>query len=515
MAGIDVSRSYEWWAEAATTHEANNGHPVTVADIRQLDLPEFPQGVDFVIGSPPCTQFSFSNRGGNGDIADGLKDIQKFLEVVEHVRPRAWAMENVPRVAGLLRKELRPGGSLEQFSSLVKVIEVVDASDFGVPQRRRRMIAGDFDWETLLSYRGLVPTPTLGDVINGLASGDADPVFGWPTSVVTDHLMEQHLDPEELRMNREQKRYHRVYNRMPFPEPLDRTSRTVTALCTRVSRESLVVQDGESFRRLTVRERATLQSFPVAFQFHGKTHSSRVKMVGNAIPPLLTFFIGHAMLGTPAQDLRLPSHPPALSTPISSAVPPLPRRSFSASRKFAAAIPGLRFGSGMRFELANSPGPSETTWGVSFFYGQSKSVLTAPLNEQFLLRLVRQSEVPSEWVDKVRVELANCLADLPNDPQELQHRWLKSDMQRGPYRLVDLLGQLAETAETWLPQSEAARLDPALAALVGVDLEQIEKDRSLRKLKSYGRVVVSGACVGALFNSHATLARPWALLGTS
>jgi|SRR5947207_2642870 len=107
MAGVDVIASYEWWPAAADTSRKNLNHEVHQVDIRTLDVSSLPQGIDFVVGSPPCTQFSYSNRGGNGDITDGLKDIEKFLQIVEAIRPRYWVMENVPRVAGILDRELR------------------------------------------------------------------------------------------------------------------------------------------------------------------------------------------------------------------------------------------------------------------------------------------------------------------------------------------------------------------------------------------------------------------------
>ena len=67
-AGIDVIRSYEWWDRAADTEQQILGVPVTVCDIRSLQLSELPTDVDIVVGSPPCTQFSYSNRGGWGHI---------------------------------------------------------------------------------------------------------------------------------------------------------------------------------------------------------------------------------------------------------------------------------------------------------------------------------------------------------------------------------------------------------------------------------------------------------------
>src|SRR5439155_10784320 len=80
MAGLDVVASYEWWEPANRTRAANFGTSDSAFDIRQLAPETIPSPIDVIVGSPPCTQFSFANRGGSGDIEDGLRDITKFLE---------------------------------------------------------------------------------------------------------------------------------------------------------------------------------------------------------------------------------------------------------------------------------------------------------------------------------------------------------------------------------------------------------------------------------------------------
>ena len=101
LSGVDNIASYEWWNEANQTHNINfetNHQEVNIRNIEVSKDLNFDKKIDFVVGSPPCTQFSLANRGGNGDIQDGLVDIYKFLEVVEFLKPKYWAMENVPRV---------------------------------------------------------------------------------------------------------------------------------------------------------------------------------------------------------------------------------------------------------------------------------------------------------------------------------------------------------------------------------------------------------------------------------
>src|SRR3546814_6963088 len=73
-------------------------------------------------------------------------------------------MENVPRVAPILLKELEDGGCLNRFAHLGLQVHLMNMEDFGVPQRRRRCIAGNFDYDLLAKY-GPGHAPTLGSVI--------------------------------------------------------------------------------------------------------------------------------------------------------------------------------------------------------------------------------------------------------------------------------------------------------------------------------------------------------------
>ncbi len=247
LSNINNIASYEWWHEANQTHNFNFETTHREIDIRKIDVKHlsFDKNIDFVVGSPPCTQFSYANKGGNGDISDGLVDISKFLEVVNYLKPKYWAMENVPRVAGILEKEIEKGGALHKFKHLVKVIKVVDSADYGVPQNRKRMIAGNFPVDLFDSYKTKITQVTLGEVLSSLSKKIVtDPNYGYQINrnEVTELENEASLTPQEERINRDAKTYHPIYNNMSFPDKLNRPSRTVTATCTRVSRESIIVE---------------------------------------------------------------------------------------------------------------------------------------------------------------------------------------------------------------------------------------------------------------------------------
>ena len=118
--GIDVDKSFEWWEPAVNTSNANLAKEDIPIDIRNYDFKKITQKIDIVVGSPPCTQFSYSNRGGSGDIDDGIIDLYKFFECVSILKPRYWAMENVPRVKGVLENEINKDGQLYKFRKIIK-----------------------------------------------------------------------------------------------------------------------------------------------------------------------------------------------------------------------------------------------------------------------------------------------------------------------------------------------------------------------------------------------------------
>src|SRR3546814_16283278 len=102
-----------------------------------LALADLPDDIDIVVGSPPCTQFSYSNRGGGGDIADGLEDVKRFLTIVDHLKPRVWAMEHVPRVAKIIVADLKAGGQPEAFNHMGCVPPIINIDVYDLTQRRR------------------------------------------------------------------------------------------------------------------------------------------------------------------------------------------------------------------------------------------------------------------------------------------------------------------------------------------------------------------------------------------
>lgn len=499
MAAVEVVGSYEWWKEANLTNFRNNLHESECVDIRSISPSSLP-AADVVVGSPPCTHFSLANRGGKGNIMEGLKDVEKFLEIVEFLKPSFWAMENVPRLSAIMCKEFNQGGVLNRFCHLNPNMMVLDASEWGIPQRRQRLVVGNFDFDLLLSYRISSPTRTLGDVVSSLSSDPVfDPVYGTRVSkdLIVDHDEEQPFSLEEERINREAKTHHPVYNNMSFPDSMERPSRTITATCTRISRESVVVPCEGGFRRPTLREQASIQSFPLDYQFYGETHAQKQKMIGNAIPPLLTYHIAHAMLGTKASELPLPSSAILNFSPPSAmpkrTIPDRPAYSFTHSRKFRFAVPNLRFKSGVRFELTNSlPGGS---WGLRFFYGNSKDIKEITLGSDLLgeMRLL-------PGVDKCISDAKKIVSGIGKfaKSSSLQKAWSHSEKDTlNPFEFLDTIGSAA------LASSKKNPSDLSVSAVSGI-MASRGNPGGFKKLIRHAPDVFAGLLVCSLVNDMFT-----------
>ncbi len=520
LAGVEVVASYEWWQPAIDTHNGNNDGNLVPIDIRRLDVRDLPRDIDLVVGSPPCTEFSYANRGGSGNLVEGLKDLVKFLEVVDHLRPKYWALENVPRVAEVLTRGFNdPKHALFKFRHLNPEIDVVDFSEYGAAQARRRCIAGNIPFGLLRSYKDQMKPRTLGDVVNALSRPGriVDPIWGvcLPKAQLTECQTEPPLNREELRMNRESKEFHPVYNNMAFPDPLHEPSRTVTATCTRVSRESIVIEDpltAVAFRRLTIRERASLQGFPITYQFYARSFSEKAKMVGNAIPPPFTYLVAMAAqqvaptdlidFETAGSALRLPAAPALVTQPDREG------RSYAAGRSFRAALPGLRFKSGMRFDLSNAVVDGSVDWKVRFFFGSSKDIREIDLDGCIRHELQRAPLIGSVLAE-LRGSLLKVEAELwTTDPYSLQSVWTRRAEGMSPFDLTDTLGLLAEELHSALEKNSDPAVRDYMAAYV---VEVASGDQSVdepkvpgqSKLEKYATRIISGFVIGDWFNTLA------------
>jgi DNA (cytosine-5)-methyltransferase 1 len=141
-AGYDHVASYDFIPVCGDTLKHNRPDwtvhsGADVGDVRNLSVDEYTDLVDVIHGGPPCQPFSTSGQGAGID--DSRNMWGPFVDIINHVKPRAFIGENVP---GLLNTK---------FSSYVQQYILSPLSDyhihafklnsagFGVPQKRQRV----------------------------------------------------------------------------------------------------------------------------------------------------------------------------------------------------------------------------------------------------------------------------------------------------------------------------------------------------------------------------------------
>ncbi|MBS1894785.1 MAG: DNA cytosine methyltransferase [Actinobacteria bacterium] len=300
----------EFDRDAAATYAANFGAHVACGPIE--DVASFPPA-DVVIGGPPCQGFSPLNREAVGFERRGLW--REYLRALEAIEPRAFVMENVPELlrsaeyAEFERRAERLGFTVEA--------DVLNAADFGVPQRRRRAIVigirrGAPAWPARThAEAGRTPWITFRDAVDGLPLQPDGRRWHRPRNPRPESVrrykavprdggdrfaMQRNLDRADLghlvpRCWREKPRGTTdVFGRLWWDRP------ALTIRTEFYKPEKGRYLHPSAHRPITVREAARLMSFPDDFILpEDQAMSSVARQVGNAVPPLLARRIAESL----------------------------------------------------------------------------------------------------------------------------------------------------------------------------------------------------------------------------
>ena len=315
-AGLRTVAAIEMEPHAAATFKAN--HPdvhLFRQDIREVsgkELLKLAGGrIDVFAACPPCQGFSsLTSKWRRDDPRNEL--VSEVGRLAHEMHPRAIMMENVPGLEAKGKPLLEALIENLEAAGYVPNCDVLQVADYGVPQRRRRLV--------LLAGRGFhigMPEPThsrtgsnglrkwrtLRDAIHGMEEplttaqarerGGAQ-LFAW--HVVRELSPQNRVRlkaakpggtwsdfPEEIRVNchrRGYKGFSNVYGRMLWDEP----SSTITAGCVTLSKGRF--GHPEEDRTISLREAATLQTFPPDYVFETPHLDRACEIVGNALPCL-------------------------------------------------------------------------------------------------------------------------------------------------------------------------------------------------------------------------------------
>ena len=294
------------------------------------------QIVDVIIGGPPCQAYSIAGRIRD---ENGMKDdyrnylFESYIQVVKHFQPKACIFENVVGmlsatpdgvpIINRIASAFNEAGYV--ISSSIQEQAVFDVSEFGVPQKRQRVILVAFNKNTIKNPEGKIDEfysnlekykeskKTVSDAILDLPpiypceieSKKRSHKVSVDNFLISEHIPRYH-NPRDVKIfqmlaedieNGENKftsikalqelyreatgkssnvhKYHVLRRNLP--------SNTIAA---HLYKDGLrhIHPDSKQARSITVREAARLQTFADDFEFLGSM-GAKYKMIGNAVPP--------------------------------------------------------------------------------------------------------------------------------------------------------------------------------------------------------------------------------------
>ena len=327
MAGFKAVIANEYDASIAESYVKNRPHvKMIVNDITQLPIQEtfseYRGKIDLIVGGPPCQ--GFSQKGQRKSINDERNFLFRYYyEVVALVKPKYFVMENVPNLLttedGYFKKEIE---SLFENIGYKIVADVLNASDFGVPQNRKRaVIIGRLGDYPLSMPKPQTRKVTIWDAISDLAyleSGEGAEVQEYRYAPQSEYqrvlrdgsiLLHNHVATKHSELALERLRLIPPNKGREVLPPEHLTKSIYSGTWSRMLKDDISVTITTRFdtpssgrfthpflnRAITVREAARIQSFPDTFVFHGNK-TSQMKQVGNAVPPLLAKAIAEVIL---------------------------------------------------------------------------------------------------------------------------------------------------------------------------------------------------------------------------
>lgn len=320
-AGFNILLSFDIDDKCIQSFAANNKyfhHPAAAVDIAEmlngklLHKCGFKRGELFLLaGGPPCQGFSIQRRGSDVDTRNNL--VLKYGQLIDELYPYYFVMENVTGIAGKRGKTILQQliDDVEKLGYCVHV-NLLDAQDYGVPQRRKRYIIVGERKDIVSNYEPPRPTGvrrTVRDVIEYLP---VPPDDGTDHPDIPLHRRDKLSDinikrinalkegqgrddlPKELladchKIDSSVIGYRNVYGRMAW----DGVAPTITARFDSFTRGKFGHPDQP--RSISLREGALLQTFPADFLFSGNKVDI-ARQIGNAVPPLLAEYIGRSII---------------------------------------------------------------------------------------------------------------------------------------------------------------------------------------------------------------------------
>ena len=307
-AGFDVIWANEYDKEIWATYEKN--HKKTILDRRSIvDIPssEVPD-CDGIIGGPPCQ--SWSEAGSKRGIADKRGQLfYEFMRILADKKPKFFLAENVSGM--LLGRHSEALGNITEMFKNAGIgyelsFEMLNASDYNVPQDRKRVFFIGIRKDLNFKYKfptETFPKITLETAISDLKDGalpaleynntngencdkpNHEFMIGSFSTIFMSRNRVRNWDEQSFTIQAGG-RHAPIHPQAPKMKFIEQNIRVFVP-----GKEHL-------YRRLSVRECARIQTFSDTHKFYYNNLTAGYKMVGNAVPPYLGYYLAKSILET-------------------------------------------------------------------------------------------------------------------------------------------------------------------------------------------------------------------------
>jgi len=284
QAGNEVVWANDIDKDAVATYSKNIGNHIICADIKNVSLVEVPTA-DAIVGGFPCQGFSQANLFRAAD--DERNKLYKFFyQAVDSKQPRYFIAENV---RGIL--SLDGGSAINQIvkdfenAGYIVTVTLVNMADYGVPQSRQRVfiIGQHKNVGDTMMFRFPVKT-----------NGKTGVPLPW---IAIKTALDHYPDPDKPNdyINHVYSSYKVEYRNFTGHRATNPDKPSPTILARGNGKGGVcAIPHYNGRRRLTIRESATIQTFPEDFEFIGQMNSC-YRQIGNAVPVKFAKLLGQEL----------------------------------------------------------------------------------------------------------------------------------------------------------------------------------------------------------------------------